>query len=228
MYTLVHEYMRSGRWKKKQKAAQDLYLITGPREISLTFPFTLATQSGYYRVSTIGSTAMNLSTRGRYAVMAMLDLAQLAAEAPNPAPLRRPVTLAQIAERQQISLSYLEQLFAQLRKAGVVESSRGPGGGYTLARPAEETFLADIILAVEEDLDLTRCGGHTNPAAPLAGQGCVGGNKCNAHNLWAALSTHMEMYLRRISLAMVLEGDVTPEALSPQLAPVQVRIVGEA
>lgn len=168
---------------------------------------------------------MQLSTRGRYAVMAMLDLAQLAAEN------RGPVTLAKIAERQNISLSYLEQLFAQLRKAGVVHSMRGPGGGYTLAQPPESTWLAAIINAVEEDIDLTRCGGHTNPLAPAAGQGCGAmGSKCNAHNLWTSLSTHMESYLRRTSLAMVLEGDLQPEnaTLLASISPRSVHIISDA
>jgi Rrf2 family iron-sulfur cluster assembly transcriptional regulator len=172
---------------------------------------------------------MNLSTRGRYAVMAMLDLAQMASAQAETGAVR-PITLAQIAERQRISLSYLEQLFAQLRKAGVVESARGPGGGYTLAHPAEETYLASIIAAVDEEIDLTRCGGHTNPAAPLPGHGCVGGKKCNAHDLWAALSNHMENYLKRVTLAMVLDGDLNPDAdvfAEPRRVP-SVRIMGDA
>lgn len=147
---------------------------------------------------------MQFSTRGRYAIMAMLDLAEMSMAGD------KPVTLAQIAERQRISLSYLEQLFAKLRKGGVVTSARGPGGGYQLAREAAHIYLADIVDAVDEDIDLTRCktmykleGIH-----PLTG-GCVAGKKCNAHDLWAAMGNHMGQFLQRVSLRMVLEGEVT-------------------
>jgi Rrf2 family iron-sulfur cluster assembly transcriptional regulator len=154
---------------------------------------------------------MHLSTRGRYAIMAMLDLAQLAASNRELA-VAKPVTLAQIADRQQISLSYLEQLFAKLRKSGVVDSVRGPGGGYMIPRPLELVMLADIVSAVDEVIDVTRCGVMGDPHGPAQGAGCVHGSKCNAHDLWSALGGHIEQFLRRVSLQMVLEGefDVAP------------------
>lgn len=163
---------------------------------------------------------MHLSTRGRYAIMAMLDLAQLAVSSP------RPVTLALIAERQQISLSYLEQLFAKLRKAGVVDSVRGPGGGYMIPKPLEFVMLADIVSAVDEVVDLTRCGGMSDPHAPAPGVGCVHGGKCNAHDLWSALGGHIEQFLRRVSLQMVLDGDFDmAETGLPSMGFTGVRIV---
>jgi Rrf2 family iron-sulfur cluster assembly transcriptional regulator len=149
---------------------------------------------------------MHLSTRGRYAIMAMLDLAQLAVSSP------RPVTLAQIADRQQISLSYLEQLFAKLRKAGVVDSVRGPGGGYMIPKPLTLVLLADIVSAVDEVIDVTRCGAMGDPHGPAQGAGCVHGAKCNAHDLWSALGGHIEQFLRRVSLQMVLDGDFDMQA----------------
>lgn len=166
---------------------------------------------------------MHLSTRGRYAIMAMLDLAQLA-NANRDTSLGKPVTLAQIAERQQISLSYLEQLFAKLRKAGVVDSVRGPGGGYMIPKPLNLVMLADIVNAVDEIIDVTRCG-SSEPGGPAQGAGCVHGGKCNAHDLWNALGGHIEQFLRRVSLQMVLDGDFDA---SPALAPMVfsgVRIV---
>ncbi len=146
---------------------------------------------------------MHLSTRGRYAVMAMLDLAELSKES------ARPVTLAMIAERQQISLSYLEQLFAKLRRGNVVDSVRGPGGGYQLPRPASEIWLNQIIDAVDEDIDVTRCGAMHELHGPKEGKGCVYGGKCNTHDLWSALSRHIEEFMKKISLQMVLNGDVS-------------------
>lgn len=140
---------------------------------------------------------MHLSTRGRYAIMAMLDLAVLGMGT------SRPVTLAMIAERQQISLSYLEQLFAKLRKAGVVDSVRGPGGGYKVSRPLENVWLSDIVNAVDEVIDVTRCGGD------VGGPGCMeGGKRCNSHELWGALGRHIEGFMRRVNLKMVLDGEV--------------------
>lgn len=164
---------------------------------------------------------MQFSTRGRYAIMAMLDLAEMSQTAD------KPVTLAQIAERQRISLSYLEQLFAKLRKGGVVTSARGPGGGYQMAREAGAVYLSDIVDAVDEDIDLTRCktlykleGIH-----PLTG-GCVAGKKCNAHDLWAAMGSHMNQFLQRVTLQMVLDGEVSRTfTIMPSLAGVtKVRI----
>lgn len=154
---------------------------------------------------------MHLSTRGRYAVMAMLDLAELSKTS------SRPVTLAQIAERQQISLSYLEQLFARLRRADVVDSVRGPGGGYQISRPLNLLMLSDIINAVDEVVDVTRCGVN-DAKGPAQGRGCVHGGKCNAHDLWNALGGHIAGFMSRISLQMVLDGEVTSDfsILPPQ------------
>lgn len=151
---------------------------------------------------------MNLSTRGRYAIMAMLDLAQLTQEQGENA---NNITLAMIAERQQISLSYLEQLFAKLRRGGVVASVRGPGGGYRLPRAASQIYLAEIIDAVEEDVDLTRCGLMHDPVGPQKGEGCVYGNKCNSHDVWAALGRHMEQFFRKVNLQMILDGAFSPQ-----------------
>jgi Rrf2 family iron-sulfur cluster assembly transcriptional regulator len=135
---------------------------------------------------------MRLSTKGRYAVMAMADLARREHEA------ARAVALADIAARQEISLSYLEQLFARLRRKGLVTSARGPGGGYRLARTADETSIADIVHAVDEPLRATRCG---------AGKGCMTkGEKCLTHDLWADLGAHIESYLSSVSLADVVGG----------------------
>lgn len=163
---------------------------------------------------------MHFSTRGRYAVMAMLDLAELSKTAD------RPVTLAQIAERQRISLSYLEQLFAKLRKSGVVESVRGPGGGYSIARPLDQVWMSEIVNAVDEDTDLTRCKTMYKLQSPAPGKGCVAGGKCNAHDLWGALSNHVDVFLSRISLRMVLDGEVGVDfsVMPPVGGPVRVRI----
>ena len=136
---------------------------------------------------------MRLSTKGRYAVMAMTDLARHGAG--------RAVSLAEIAARQEISLSYLEQLFARLRRGGLVSSVRGPGGGYRLARPAGETSIAEIVLAVDEPLHATRCGN--------TGRGCMpGGEKCLTHNLWEELGRHIHAFLAGVTLADVLEERV--------------------
>ena len=164
---------------------------------------------------------MHLSTRGRYAIMAMLDLAVLGMDSP------RPVTLAMIAERQQISLSYLEQLFAKLRKAGVVDSVRGPGGGYKIGKALSTVWLSEIISAVDEVIDVTRCGVGDNPAGPAEGRGCVHGKTCNSHALWGALGKHIEGFMRRISLQMVLDGELNDEPGFEAFAtPVRVQIHG--
>lgn len=159
---------------------------------------------------------MQLSTKGRYAVMALLDLAML--QAGNTA---QPVTLADIAERQQISLSYLEQLFAKLRQAGLVRSVRGPGGGYVLAKDMHELWLNDVINAVSEGVDITRCGQMIPNQTDHSG--CMGGVKCNAHDLWASLSGHIDQFLGTVSLGMVLQGQVAK--VVPAGKPVQVRVV---
>lgn len=139
---------------------------------------------------------MQLSTKGRYAVMAMTDLAgRLDARA---------VPLASIAESQQISRPYLEQLFARLRRRGLVQSVRGPGGGYRLARPAAELSVADVVTAVDEPLRATRCAGGA--------VGCMkGGARCLTHDLWEQTGRHIEDYLASVSLADVLAGRLGPE-----------------
>lgn len=136
---------------------------------------------------------MMLSTKGRYAVMAMVDLARESKASP--------VTLAAIAERQNIPLAYLEQIFARLKRAGVVDSVRGPGGGYRLASTACRTSIADIVLAADEQITMTRCGGDGKP-------GCMSANKtrCLTHDLWEGLGQHIHTYLDNITLADVCEG----------------------
>lgn len=131
---------------------------------------------------------MRLTTKGRYAVTAMLDLALHSDQGP--------VSLAEISERQHISLSYLEQLFAKLRRRGLVQSVRGPGGGYRLNRPTVETFIADIIDAVDESVDATNCSGEAN---------CQEGEVCLTHHLWTDLSTQIHRFLSGISLASLVE-----------------------
>jgi Rrf2 family transcriptional regulator, iron-sulfur cluster assembly transcription factor len=134
---------------------------------------------------------VKLSTKGRYAVMAMVDLAMHAGG--------NPVSLAEIAERQEISLSYLEQLFAKLRRRGLVKSVRGPGGGYLLAHPRDDTRIADIILAVDEPMHAVRC-------TPGAALGCRGDrSRCLTHDLWQELSNQIHIYLSSVSLGDVCE-----------------------
>ncbi len=131
---------------------------------------------------------MRLTTKGRFAVTAMIDLA-----------LRQdkgPVTLAGISQRQEISLSYLEQLFGKLRRHEIVESVRGPGGGYNLARRAEDVTVADIIIAVDEPLDATQCGGKEN----CHSSDHKNGARCMTHDLWATLNAKMVDYLDSVSL----------------------------
>jgi Rrf2 family iron-sulfur cluster assembly transcriptional regulator len=145
---------------------------------------------------------MRLSTKGRYAVMAMADLARRESE--------RAVSLAEIAVRQEISLSYLEQLFARLRRRGLVRSSRGPGGGYRLARPAGETNIAEIVLAVDEPLRATRCGGQGSR------KGCMmKGERCLTHDLWEQMGQRIHDYLESVTLDDVISGRLAvgrPEA----------------
>ena len=126
---------------------------------------------------------MRLTTKGRFAVTAMLDLAMRGQGGP--------VTLAGISERQKISLSYLEQLFGKLRRHALVDSVRGPGGGYCLARPAGQISVADIIRAVDEPLDATQCGGKEN---------CLDEHQCMTHDLWATLNRKMFEYLSSVTL----------------------------
>jgi Rrf2 family iron-sulfur cluster assembly transcriptional regulator len=135
---------------------------------------------------------MRLTTKGRFAVTAMIDLA-----------LRQnngPVTLAAISQRQQISLSYLEQLFGKLRRHELVESTRGPGGGYTLGRKASEITVADIIVSVDEPIDATQCGGKQN---------CMGNaGRCMTHDLWAQLNSKMVDFLDSITLQSLVDEQI--------------------
>jgi len=130
---------------------------------------------------------MRLTTKGRFAVTAMIDLALRETHGP--------VTLAGISQRQKISLSYLEQLFGKLRRFNIVESTRGPGGGYTLARKAEEISVADIIVAVDEPLDATQCGGKGNCHSEEDAH-----SHCMTHDLWTNLNAKMVEYLDSVSL----------------------------
>ena len=136
---------------------------------------------------------MRLTTKGRFAVTAMIDLA-----------LRQnggPVTLAAISQRQQISLSYLEQLFGKLRRHELVESTRGPGGGYTLGRKASDITVADIIVSVDEPLDATQCGGKENCLGNEAG-------RCMTHELWASLNARMVEFLDSVSLQKLADDQL--------------------
>jgi len=139
---------------------------------------------------------MRLSTKGRYAVMAMADLAR---NGRGDGADGRAVSLAEIATRQEISLSYLEQLFARLRKSGLVRSVRGPGGGYRLAKAAGDTVVSEIVLAVDEPIRATRCASHSSP------KGCMmAGERCITHNLWEDLGDEIHRYLASVSLEDVV------------------------
>ena len=131
---------------------------------------------------------MRLTTKGRYAVTAMLDLAIHATESPVP--------LAEISRRQGISLSYLEQLFSRLRRQGLVDSARGPGGGYRLARASSEIAVVDVINAIDENVNVTRCGGQGD---------CQDGEPCLTHELWCDLSKQIHDFLAGIDLAQLVE-----------------------
>ena len=137
---------------------------------------------------------MRLSTKGRYAVTAMVDLARYNAGSP--------IALAEIAARQEISLSYLEQLFGKLRRAGLVRSVRGPGGGYLLAHPSDQIRVSDIILAVDEPIRATRCK-LGSPSGCRTDRG-----RCITHDLWEELGNHIHLFLRSVSLADVCEERV--------------------
>jgi len=135
---------------------------------------------------------MRLTTKGRFAVTAMIDLGLRQASGP--------VTLAAISQRQQISLSYLEQLFGKLRRHALVESTRGPGGGYTLAKAAENITVAEIITSVDEPMDATQCGGKSN---------CLGdGNRCMTHDLWDSLNLKMVEFLDSVSLQKLVDDQM--------------------
>lgn len=130
---------------------------------------------------------MKLTTKGRYAVTAMLDLAMHCGSGP--------VKLAEISERQGISLSYLEQLFTRLRKEGLVVSTRGPGGGYSLSRASDKIAVAEVIIAVDESVDTTRCGGMSN---------CHNDQRCLTHDLWTDLSDQIRNFLSEITLGHLM------------------------
>jgi Rrf2 family transcriptional regulator, iron-sulfur cluster assembly transcription factor len=134
---------------------------------------------------------VELNTKGRYAVTAMADLARFGADGALPLPA--------IAERQQISLAYLEQLFLKLRRAGLVESARGRAGGYRLGKPADQITVAEIMTAVEEDMRMTRCGGE-------AAKPCLPGRRCVTHGLWDALGENIAAFLASVTLQEVLDG----------------------
>ena len=142
---------------------------------------------------------MKLTTKGRYAVTAMLDLALHFGEGP--------ITLADIAQRQGISLSYLEQLFSRLRKRSLVSSVRGPGGGYSLGREAREIYIGDVITAVDENVDTTRCHGANN---------CQQNGRCLTHDLWTDLSNQIYSYLNRISLQDLVDRNAVQEVAERQ------------
>lgn len=152
---------------------------------------------------------MRLSTRGRYAVMAMVELAARQGAMAPAAPGRSnpPVSLAEIAAAQMLSLAYLEQLFGPLRRAGLVASARGPGGGYRLARPARDIPIAAIVDAVDEPLRATRC----EEGSP----GCLAGRRCLTHDLWVELGEQLRLFLAGVTLQDVLDGDIAGRAQAP-------------
>jgi Rrf2 family iron-sulfur cluster assembly transcriptional regulator len=156
---------------------------------------------------------MRLTTKGRFAVTAMIDLGMRHE--------RGPITLAGISERQRISLSYLEQLFGRLRRQGIVDSVRGPGGGYTLAKPLSEISVAAIIRAVDEPIDATQCGGLGN---------CHDDRECMTHDLWTSLNTRIYEYLDSVTLGDLVATQLEKQALE-EAAPrkeTSRRVIGSA
>ncbi len=154
---------------------------------------------------------MRLTTKGRFAVTAMVDLAMRGGKSP--------VTLAAISERQKISLSYLEQLFGKLRRNNIVESVRGPGGGYHLARPGNKISIADIVIAVDEPLDATKCGGKGN---------CHGENQpCITHDLWMGLNESILDYLQAVSLQQLVDDSHNKGNFRTQTIPLKKMIKPE-
>ncbi len=153
---------------------------------------------------------MRLTTKGRFAVTAMIDLG-----------LRQsagPVTLSAISQRQQISLSYLEQLFGKLRRKGLVESTRGPGGGYMLSRAPQDISVAEIITSVDEPIDATQCGGKEN---------CLGdGARCMTHDLWASLNARMVEFLGSVHLQQLVDEQIA-KGFEPQEAVVVKRPISK-
>lgn len=151
---------------------------------------------------------MRLTTKGRFAVTAMIDLALRQSNGP--------VTLASISQRQQISLSYLEQLFGKLRRHQLVESTRGPGGGYTLGRKATEISVADIILSVDEPIDATHCAGKEN---------CLGeSGRCMTHELWTSLNQRMIEFLNSVHLQKLVD-DQLAKGLQVEEKPINRRAI---
>lgn len=151
---------------------------------------------------------MRLSTRCRYAVMAMTELAARQEAEPG---RQRPVSLAEIAQAQLLSLAYLEQLFGRLRRAGLVASARGPGGGYRLGRSPASIAIADIAEAVDEPIRATRC----EEGAP----GCLAGGRCATHDLWSELGVQIRLFLEGVTLADVMGGRILGRAVPPRGAP---------
>ena len=152
---------------------------------------------------------MRLTTKGRFAVTAMMDLALRGDDGP--------VALAGVSERQKISLSYLEQLFGKLRRYSLVDSVRGPGGGYCIARPLNMVTVADIVRAVDEPLDATQCGGREN---------CLDDHRCMTHDLWTALNAKMYDYLSSVTLADLAERQRAKEGKTGSAAVIEDRRVG--
>ncbi|KAA2215132.1 Rrf2 family transcriptional regulator [Teichococcus oryzae] len=164
---------------------------------------------------------MRLSTRGRYAVMALVELAARSRgqqakdgrDAHNAELVTvscAPVSLSEIAQAQQLSIAYLEQLFARLRRAGLVASARGPGGGYRLAMPAEMISVGAVIEAVDEPITATRCD--------AADAGCLAGQRCLTHDLWHELGSQIALFLTHVTLADVVDGQVLGRARPPRSA----------
>lgn len=149
---------------------------------------------------------MKLTSKGRYAVTAMLDVALHST--------RGPVPLADISERQEISLSYLEQLFSRLRKEKLVESIRGPGGGYRLGKSANEITIGAVIKAVDESVDATRCQGQSD---------CQGGDRCLTHSLWQDLSDRISVFLNSITLGELMAKRDVQEVAGRQDKSVSLR-----
>ena len=150
---------------------------------------------------------MRLTTKGRFAVTAMIDLALRGEDGP--------VALAGVSERQKISLSYLEQLFGKLRRHKLVDSVRGPGGGYCIARPLDRVTVADIIRAVDEQLDATQCGGREN---------CHDEHRCMTHDLWSTLNAKMYEYLSSVTLADLVESQKKKLGAAPVVVQVKPRL----
>lgn len=144
---------------------------------------------------------MRLTTKGRYAVTAMLDIALHADAAP--------VSVLEIASRQNISSAYLEQLVGKLKRAGLLNSTRGPGGGYVLGRSADDMTISEIVACVGEGVDATACGGKAD---------CQEGHMCITHNLWVDLSTQIDLFLQRITLASLMERHQVDRQNIPSLS----------